>query len=107
LHEAAAIDGATGWRAFRSITLPLIAPVIEITIFLELLFRLGGLDLPILLTGGGPLNASNVWGVFIYQVAFARFDVGYGAGLGIVLFLIGAPFSIWYVRRARRQLAGL
>jgi ABC-type sugar transport system permease subunit len=107
LHEAAAIDGATGWRSFWSITLPLIAPVVEVTIFLELLFRLGGLDLPFLMTGGGPLNASNVWGVFIYQVGFARFDIGYGAALGIVLFAIGAPFSIWYVRHARTQLAGL
>jgi multiple sugar transport system permease protein len=107
LLHAAAIDGASDWRAFRSITLPLIAPVIEITVFLELLFRIGGLDLPFLLTGGGPLNRSNVWGVYIYQVGFQRFDVGYGAALGIMLFLIGAPFSIWYVRRARTQLKEL
>ena len=107
LHEAAAIDGATGWRAFRSITLPLIAPVLEVTIFLELLFRLGGLDLPFLLTGGGPLGRTNVWGVYIYQIGFARFDVGYGAALGVVLFLICVPFALWYVRRSRRQLAAL
>jgi multiple sugar transport system permease protein len=106
LHEAAAIDGATGWRAFRSITLPLIAPVLEVTIFLELLFRLGGLDLPFLLTGGGPLGATNVWGVFIYQVGFARLDTGYAAALGVVLFLLCVPFALWYVRRSRRQLAG-
>ena len=104
---AAAIDGATGWRAFRSITLPLIAPVLEVTIFLELLFRLGGLDLPFLLTGGGPLGKTNVWGVFIYQVGFARFEIGYGAALGVVLFLICVPFALWYVRRSRRQLAAL
>jgi len=106
LHEAAAIDGASAWRTFRSITLPLIAPVLEVTIFLELLFRLGGLDLPFLLTGGGPLNATNVWGVYIYQVGFARLETGYGAALGVVLFLICAPFAIWYVRRSRHQLAG-
>jgi multiple sugar transport system permease protein len=107
LYEAAAIDGAGGWRGFRSISLPLIAPVIEVTVFLELLFRLGGLDLPFLLTGGGPLGATNVWGVFIYQAGFARFEIGYGAALGVVLFLICVPFSVWYVRRSRRQLAGL
>jgi multiple sugar transport system permease protein len=106
LHEAASIDGATAWRTFRSITLPLIAPVLEVTIFLELLFRLGGLDLPFLLTGGGPLGLTNVWGVFIYQVGFARLEIGYGAALGVVLFLICTPFAIWYVRRSRRQLAG-
>jgi multiple sugar transport system permease protein len=107
LLQAAAIDGAGAWNTFRLITLPLIAPVIEITVFLELMFRLGGLDLPFLLTGGGPLNRSNVWGVYIYQIGFEKFDVGYGAALGILLFLICMPFSIWYVRRARAQLREL
>ena len=107
LLEAAAIDGASEWRAFRSITFPLIAPVVEIAAFLELLFRIGGLDLPFLLTGGGPLNKSNVWGVYIYQVGFERFEVGYGSALGVMLFVLAAPFSIWYVRRARTQLKGL
>jgi multiple sugar transport system permease protein len=102
--EAALIDGASSWRTFWSIIIPMIAPVLEITLFLDLLFRFGGLDLPFLLTGGGPLNKSNVWGVFIYQVGFQRLDVGYGAALGIMLFLIAAPFAILYVRRSRRKL---
>jgi multiple sugar transport system permease protein len=107
LHDAAELDGAAGFRRFRSITLPLIAPVLEVTIFLELLFRLGGLDLPFLLTGGGPLGKTNVWGVFIYQVGFAKFEIGYGAALGVVLFMLCVPFALWYVQRSRRQLAGL
>jgi multiple sugar transport system permease protein len=107
LLQAAAIDGAGEWRTFRSIVFPLIAPVVEITAFLELLFRIGGLDLPFLLTDGGPLNASNVWGVYIYQVGFERFEVGYGAALGIMLFVISTPFAIWYVRRARTQLKAI
>jgi ABC-type sugar transport system permease subunit len=107
LLEAGALDGATGWRAFRGITWPLIAPVVEIAIFLALLDRLGNVDLPFLLTKGGPLNLTNVWGVFIFQASFAEFDLGRGASLGVLLFLVGLPFAIWYVRRARRQLAGL
>jgi multiple sugar transport system permease protein len=105
LLEAAELDGAGGWTTFRKITLPLIAPVLEVTIFLEILFRLGSPDLPYLLTGGGPLDASNVWSVFIYQIGFAKFDVGYGSALGILLFVITLPFAILYVRRARRQMA--
>lgn len=107
LLEAASIDGASAWRSFRSVTFPLIAPVVEITVFLELMFRIGGLDLPFLLTGGGPLNRTNVWGVYIYQIAFQRFDVGYGAALGIMLFILSVPFALWYVRRARTQLRGM
>ncbi len=79
----------------------------EIAIFLALLDRLGNVDLPFLLTKGGPLNLTNVWGVFIFQASFAKFDLGYGASLGVMLFLVGLPFAVWYVRRARRQLAGL
>jgi multiple sugar transport system permease protein len=105
LLEAAELDGATGWTAFRKVTLPMIAPVLEVTIFLEILFRIGSPDLPYLLTGGGPLDASNVWSVFVYQIGFAKFDVGYGSALGIMLFLITLPFAILYVRRARRQMA--
>jgi multiple sugar transport system permease protein len=104
LLEAAELDGAGSWTTFRKITLPLIAPVLEVTIFLEILFRLGSPDLPYLLTGGGPLDASNVWSVFIYQIGFAKFDIGYGSALGIVLFLVTMPFAILYVRRARRQI---
>jgi ABC-type sugar transport system permease subunit len=107
LLEAGALDGATGWSAFRGITWPLIAPVVEIAIFLALLDRLGNVDLPFLLTKGGPLDLTNVWGVFIFQASFAEFDLGRGASLGVLLFLVGLPFAIWYVRRARRQLAGL
>jgi multiple sugar transport system permease protein len=107
LLDAAAIDGANAWQAFRGITLPLIAPVLEIAIFLALLDRLGNVDIPYLMTGGGPLNLTNVWGVFIFQASFGKFDLGYGAALGVLLFIVVVPFSVWYVRRARRQLAGL
>jgi multiple sugar transport system permease protein len=107
LLEAGELDGATGWSSFRSITWPLIAPVVEIAIFLSLLYSLGNLDVPFLLTGGGPLNLTKVWGVFIFQASFAKFDLGYGASLGALLFLVVLPFAVWYVRRARRQLAGL
>ena len=104
--EAAAIDGATGPRVFWHITLPLIAPLVETSALLLALFRMGGVDLPFLLTQGGPRNASNVLGVLIYNTAFQSFQEGQAAALGVILFILTLPLSVLYVRRSTRQLFG-
>jgi ABC-type sugar transport system permease subunit len=87
--------------------LPLIAPVLETATLLLVLIRFGGFDLPFLLTQGGPGDATNVLGVYIYGVAFQSFDIGKGAAIGLILFVLTLPLSILYVWRAGRQLAGL
>lgn len=107
LYEAGRIDGATETRLFFWITLPLIAPVLETATLLLVLIRFGGFDLPFLLTQGGPGDATNVLGVYIYGVAFQSFDIGKGAAIGLILFVLTLPLSILYVWRAGRQLAGL
>lgn len=106
LRDAAAIDGASSLRVFWHITLPLIAPLVETSAILLALFRLGGVDLPFLLTEGGPDNASNVLGVLIYNTAFQSFLEGQAAALGVILFILTLPLSVMYVRRATRQIFG-
>jgi multiple sugar transport system permease protein len=106
LRDAAAIDGASNLRVFWHITLPLIAPLVETSAILLALFRLGGVDLPFLLTEGGPDNASNVLGVLIYNTAFQTFLEGQAAALGVILFILTLPLSVMYVRRATRQIFG-
>jgi multiple sugar transport system permease protein len=107
LYEAGQLDGATETRLFFWITLPLIAPVLETATLLLVLIRFGGFDLPFLLTQGGPSDASNVLGVYIYGIAFQSFDIGKGAAIGLILFVLTLPLSLLYVWRAGRQLAGL
>ncbi len=106
VRDAAAIDGASGLRIFWHITLPLIAPLVETSAILLALFRLGGVDLPFLLTQGGPGNASNVLGVLIYNTAFQSFLEGQAAALGVILFVLTLPLSVMYVRRSTRQIFG-
>lgn len=106
LYDAAAVDGATGVQMFRQITLPLLSPVLETTVTLLVLWRFAGFDLPFLLTQGGPLDASNVLGVFVYNTGFGRFQVGLGAAMGMILFALLLPASLAYVLRSRRQLFG-
>ena len=104
LYEAGELDGGDGRALFFWITLPLIAPVLETATLLLILIRFGGFDLPFLLTNGGPADASNVLGVYVYSTAFQSFDLGLGAALAVILFALTLPLSVLYARRAGRDL---
>jgi multiple sugar transport system permease protein len=103
VYEAARLDGARGPAIFWTITLPLIAPVVETTALLLALIRFGGVDLPFLLTGGGPGDATTVFGVLIYNTAFSSLDTSAAAALGMTVFILMLPVSILYVVRVWRQ----
>jgi multiple sugar transport system permease protein len=103
VYEAARLDGARGPAIFWTITLPLIAPVVETTALLLALIRFGGVDLPFLLTGGGPGDATTVFGVLIYNTAFSSLDTSAAAALGLTVFILMLPVSILYVVRVWRQ----
>lgn len=88
LKEAARIDGASSWRTFWSVTLPLLTPTLLLVMILT---SIGALDVfaPIqVLTQGGPSNSTLVLSYYMYQTAFERQDFGYGSTLGVVLFII-------------------
>ncbi|WP_353808658.1 carbohydrate ABC transporter permease [Agromyces sp. SYSU T00194] len=100
-REAARIDGASPWRAFWSIVVPLISPTILLVMILT---SIGALDIfaPIqVLTQGGPSNSTLVFSYYMYQMAFERQQFGYGSTIGVVLFLIvlGMTALQWRVRK--------
>jgi ABC-type sugar transport system permease subunit len=107
IYEAASLDGASAAPAFRLITLPLLAPVLETGIILQLLFRFGGIDIPFLLTKGGPGDLTNIFGVYIYNTGLSVFNLGVASAMGFVLFVLILPLAAAYVIRARRQLQEL
>ncbi|HEY7044001.1 MAG TPA: sugar ABC transporter permease, partial [Nocardioidaceae bacterium] len=76
LHEAAAIDGATQLQVFRHVTLPLLGPTIRISVFLSIIGSLQLFDLVWVMTGGGPVNASNTMAVYMIDHSFKRFQFG-------------------------------
>ncbi|ROO61960.1 carbohydrate ABC transporter membrane protein 1 (CUT1 family) [Micromonospora sp. Llam0] len=107
LHEAAATDGAGGWQIFRHVTLPLLAPTIRISMFLAVIGSIQLFDLVWVLTGGGPLNASETMAVTMFQYGFRRFEVGYASAISIAMFLISLTFAVLYQRFIlRRDLEG-
>lgn len=104
LYEAAAIDGATGWHAFRHITWPLLRPVVTVVLMLGVVYTLKVLDIILGLTGGGPANATQTLATQSYELSFREFDFGQGAALGNILILISLIFAIAYLRATRRAV---
>ena len=86
LYEAARLDGASSWRQFRYITLPLLFPAIFFVLVMSLIGSFQVFDLVYVMTGGGPLHATDVVIFYLYQFAFQRFQLGYAAAVSYVLF---------------------
>ncbi|MFI5953394.1 carbohydrate ABC transporter permease [Cryptosporangium sp. NPDC051539] len=103
LYEAAALDGATGWRAFRYVTWPLLRPVVNVVLVLGLVYTIKVLDLILGLTRGGPANATQTLATQSYHLSFVEFDFGQGAALGNILIAISLVFAFVYLRLARRE----
>lgn len=103
LYEAASLDGASAWRAFRSITLPMLKPVITVVLVLGFMSTVKILDLILALTDGGPADATQTLGTLTYQNSFVQLDFGAGAVVGNVLILISAVFAVFYLRANRTE----
>jgi len=106
LHDAAAIDGAGPWQAFRNITLPLLGPTIRISVFLSILGTIQLFDMIWVLTGG-PIRSSETLAVTMFQEGFKRSHVGYASAISMAIFLISLTFGLLYQRFVlRRDLEG-
>jgi multiple sugar transport system permease protein len=109
VREAAVIDGAGPWQRLRLIIVPIILPVIQVTLLLGFVFTVKVFDLVIGLTGGGPANSTQLITTWSYNLSFQQFSFGQGAALNnvlLVLALICAPFYLWLSRGSLRTSAG-
>ncbi|MFI0924000.1 carbohydrate ABC transporter permease [Streptomyces sp. NPDC021012] len=88
LYDAAAVDGAGAWGAFRHVTLPGLRPALLLTTVLSTIGTLQLFDEPYVLTGGGPDNATLTVGVYLYQNAFKYFDFGYASAIAYALTVL-------------------
>ncbi|MEQ8960624.1 MAG: sugar ABC transporter permease [Coleofasciculus sp. C2-GNP5-27] len=88
LYEAHAIDGASPVQSFVQITLPLLTPQILIALLFRFAQAFGIFDLVLVMTGGGPANATEMISLYIYDTVRRYLDFGYGAALVVVTFLL-------------------
>lgn len=94
LYDAAGVDGAGVLAKFRHITIPMLSPVILFNVILGIISALQVFAEPFVMTGGGPIHATYVYGLYLYDFAFQYFDFGYASGLAWVLFVITILLSL-------------
>lgn len=87
LYDAARLSTNSRWDLLRHITLPLMRPLIGLTVLLRLVEALKLIDLPFALTAGGPGRANETYSIFVYRTAFTGFDIGYASAASF-LFLV-------------------
>lgn len=100
--EAAALDGAEGWRRFRHITFPQLRPVTAVVVGITLANALRTFDVVWVLTQGGPARTSETLALSMYRETFLLNNIGRGAALAVVLTVIVVATSYVYLRNQVR-----
>ncbi len=85
MYEAGRIDGASEVRMFRSITVPLLRPILALVLIITVVGSFQVFDTVAIATRGGPVDSSRVLQYYIYDVAFGRFQFGYASAMSVAL----------------------
>lgn len=102
VYEASSIDGATGWRQFRSITFPLISPTTLVASVTAIISALQIFDQPYVMTRGGPGDSTRTAVMVIFESAFQQLQFGRASAIGIVLTLLIMGVTALQFRLSRR-----
>ncbi|MBL5771960.1 ABC transporter permease [Heyndrickxia sporothermodurans] len=106
LYEAASIDGATKWKQFTSITLPLIKTSILVALLFRTLDAFRVFDLIWVMTGGGPANSTETISILAYKTMFSQTNFGDGSAISVIVFVCVAIISMIYIKFLGRDLLG-
>lgn len=98
LYRAAYVDGAGRFRCFLHITLPSIKAAIAIAVILQTIWSLRVFDIVFVLTRGGPADATVLMNFLAYRVTFNFLDIGYGAAIANIVFILTVGLAILYIR---------
>lgn len=102
VHDAAALDGATGWDRFWHVTLPLLSPTTFFVLVISIIGSFQVFELVLVMTKAGPANATNTLVYYIYQNGFQFYQMGYASAAAMVLFLIVLAFTLIQYKLQRR-----
>lgn len=106
-YEAAKLDGANVWQQFQALTFPFLLPTILSTLILSTIWTSNVFFLPFVMTGGGPLNATMLWSLSIYNTIFKNLQLSRGAAMSVIVYLILLAIGIFYyifLRRNQQEL---
>ena len=97
-EEAAYAEGASRWQEFRFVTFPFLKGIFVITSLLQIIRNFNNFPIIFTMTGGGPVYSTTTSVLYIFKVAFERFDMGYASLIGILWVVILLALSILYIR---------
>lgn len=103
LYRAARVDGAGAWQRFWKITLPLLMPVMLITVLFRTLDTFRIFDVVYVLTGGGPANTTETLSLYAYKLYFQTLDFGFGSAVSVVIFLCILLLSTLFLKLMVRR----
>ena len=101
--ESAQIDGASRWQITRRIVLPMMRPVVVLSLFFSILGSLQTFAIIVALTDGGPSNSTHSAVSYLYTFGIKRMRVGFGSAVGVVLFIICVLVMVFYKRLFMRE----
>ncbi|MFZ5432903.1 MAG: carbohydrate ABC transporter permease [Calditrichota bacterium] len=104
LYEAAIMDGAGPWQRFKTVTLPMLIPVLTPATILGFVWTFNKVDIVWLVSNGGePADQTHILVSYVYRAAFNLYRYGYAAAFSVIIFLILVAFSLVFMRRMHRQ----
>ena len=101
ITDAAKVDGCGWWGTFRRAELPLLKGQVRLVLVLNMIWTIQDFTAVLILTQGGPVNATMVPGMYLYQNAFANQNMGYASAIGVVMFAIMALLTFLNLRYMR------
>jgi multiple sugar transport system permease protein len=107
IYEAGRVDGAGELRMFRSITVPLLRPIIALVLIITVVGSFQVFDTVAITTRGGPVDSSRVLQFYIYDVAFGRFQFGYASAMSVALLLVLVIVTFVQYRLTRAESSDL
>jgi len=100
LIEAAEVDGARPWRVFRDVTFPVLKPIFLILTSLSIIWDFGVFTQPYLLIDQAKLHASNyLMAIYLFEEGYFKSDFGRGAAISLLMLVLVAAMSVFYVRK--------
>jgi multiple sugar transport system permease protein len=105
IYEAARIDGADAWQQFRSLTLPLLRPFVNIAVVLNVIHVFNSFPIIWIMTEGGPDNSTHILVTYLYELAFRLGRPGEAAAVSLIMLAIVFTFTALYLRMQAREAA--